>query len=184
MPTRYQPRHRAERPSPVRRAVGAGVGTGVATAVVAGSVAAAPATAAGHDGSTTRQDRIEQGLQVVRNQTGDPYAYGADGPDRFDCSGLVYYAFRKVGFDHVPRTSEDQARHMNRLEDRGDLRPGDFVFFYDGAATAENVYHVGVFAGWKDGHRVILHSPSEGKDVGRDPIWDDDWFGGTLRGLG
>ena len=58
------------------------------------------------------------------------------------------------------------------------------VFFYDGAATAENVYHVGVFAGWEDGHRMIIHSPSSGERVGRDRIWDGDWFAGTLRGLG
>jgi cell wall-associated NlpC family hydrolase len=162
--------------------VGAGLGTGLATAVVAGGVVAAP-TASAHDGAS-RQDHIQDGLAVVQNQKGDRYGYGADGPNRFDCSGLVYYAFRKAGFAHVPRTSEEQARHMNRLEDRRDLRPGDFVFFYDGAATAQNVYHVGVFAGWKDGRRMVIHSPSEGKRVGTDPIWTDHWFGGTLRGLG
>jgi cell wall-associated NlpC family hydrolase len=184
MSTRYHARHRAERTTVTRRAVGAGVGTGLATAVVAGSVVAAPAANAHEQHGTARQDRITHGLDVVRDQKGDPYAYGADGPNKFDCSGLVYYAFRKAGFDHVPRTSEAQARHMNRLENRDDLRPGDFVFFYDGAATASNVYHVGVFAGWKDGRRMVIHSPSSGKDVGTDPIWTDHWFGGTLRGLG
>lgn len=181
MSTHYQPRHRAEREPVVRRAVATGVGTGLATAVVAGTVAAAPAANASGE---SRQDRIQDGLGVVRDQKGDPYEYGADGPGRFDCSGLVYYAFRKAGFEHIPRSSGDQARHMNRLEDRGDLRKGDFVFFYDGAATAENVYHVGVFAGWENGRRMIIHSPSEGEQVGKDPVWTDDWFGGTLRGLG
>ena len=161
----------------------AGVGTGVVSALAAGTVLSAPSASADDQRPQTRQDRIEQGLDIVRDQKGDPYAYGADGPGRFDCSGLVYYAFRKAGFDHVPRTSSAQARHMNRI-DRNDLRPGDFVFFYDGAATAENVYHVGVFAGWDDGHRMIIHSPSSGRQVGTEAVWDGDWFAGTLRGLG
>lgn len=183
-PTRHVPRHRAERSPVVRRAVSTGVGTGLASAMVAGSLVASPAaSASSSSGENTRQDRIEHGLGIVRDQKGDPYAYGAEGPDRFDCSGLVYYAFRKAGFDHVPRSSSDQARHMNRI-DRGDLRPGDFVFFYDGAANSENVYHVGVFAGWQDGHRMVVHSPNSGEHVRTDRIWDGDWFAGTLRGLG
>ena len=161
----------------------AGVGTGVVSALAAGSLVAAPSAGADESGPQTRQDRIEQGLDIVRDQKGDAYAYGADGPDRFDCSGLVDYAFRKAGFDHVPRTSSAQARHMNRI-DRRDMLPGDFVFFYDGAATAENVYHVGIFAGWDDGHRMVIHSPSSGQRVGTDAVWDGDWFAGTLRGLG
>lgn len=177
---RHVPRHRADRRSGVRRAVSAGAGTGLASALVAGMLVSAPtASAAGE----TRQDRIRDGLQIVNAQKGDPYAYGADGPDRFDCSGLIYYSFRKAGFDQVPRTSSAQAEHMNRI-DRSDLRPGDFVFFYDGAATADNVYHVGVFAGWEDGHRVVIHSPNSGERVGKEKIWTDDWFAGTLRGLG
>jgi cell wall-associated NlpC family hydrolase len=72
---------------------------------------------------------------------------------------------------------------MNRI-DRRDLRQGDFVFFHDGAATAEDVYHVGVFAGWDGGHRTVIHSPNEGERVRKDRIWSGDWFAGTLRGLG
>jgi cell wall-associated NlpC family hydrolase len=163
--------------------VAAGVGTGVVSALAAGTVVSAPSATADEHGPETRQDRIEQGLGVVRDQKGDAYGYGADGPSRFDCSGLVYYAFRTAGFEHVPRTSSAQARHMNRI-DRGDMRPGDFVFFYDGAATAENVYHVGIFSGWDDGHRMVIHSPSSGRRVGTEAVWDDSWFAGTLRGLG
>jgi cell wall-associated NlpC family hydrolase len=163
--------------------VAAGVGTGVVSALAAGAVVSAPSASADDRGPATRQDRIEQGLDVVRDQKGDSYGYGGDGPDRFDCSGLVSYAFSKAGFDHVPRTASAQARHMNRI-DRSNMRPGDFVFFYDGAATAESVYHVGVFTGWDHGRRMVIHSPSSGRRVGTDPIWDGDWFAGTLRGLG
>lgn len=147
------------------------------TGLVAAMVATAPSASA-----ATRRHRISDGFRVARHQEGDPYAYGADGPRRFDCSGLVYYSTHKSGFKHVPRSSSAQARHMNRIK-KSDLRKGDFVFFYDGSATAGNVYHVGVFSGWHHGHRTIIHAPRPGQHVKRQPIWTRQWFAGTLRGL-
>jgi cell wall-associated NlpC family hydrolase len=146
--------------------------------LVAGSLAGAPTASA-----ASRQHRIGNGMDIVRNQKGDPYKYGAEGPKRFDCSGLVYYSFRKAGFHHVPRSSSSQAHFVNRLKKRSSMRVGDFVFFYDGSAAARNVYHVGVFAGWRDGHRVIVHAPYRGADVRREQIWTNHWFPGTLRGM-
>ena len=48
---------------------------------------------------------VERALRTAVAQKGDPYAYGAAGPNRFDCSGLTYYSFRRAGFHHIPRTS-------------------------------------------------------------------------------
>lgn len=148
----------------------------LAAALVTGTVSAQPASA------STRTDRIREGFQITAHQRGDRYGYGAEGPHRFDCSGLSFYSYRKAGFRHVPRSSDAQARHMNRIR-KSSLRPGDFVFFYDGAATSGNVYHMGVFAGFENGHRIIIHSPNSGERVQRDPIWTRSWFAGTLRGL-
>ena len=149
------------------------------TALVATMFALAPTA----DAASRRQQKIGTGLDVVRNQKGDPYQYGADGPGRFDCSGLTYYSYRKAGFRNIPRTSNQQAKFMNRIAKRRNMRKGDFVFFYDGAAKARNVYHMGVFAGWKDGRRTIIHAPYGGKNVHRSKIWTGSWFPGTLRGL-
>jgi cell wall-associated NlpC family hydrolase len=132
--------------------------------------------------AATRARRITHGLTIARHQEGDPYRYGAAGPGRFDCSGLIYYSFRRAGFHHVPRTSSGQARHMRRIK-KGHLRRGDFVFFYNGAARPGNVYHVGVFSGWHHGHRTIIHAPRPGQRVKRARIWTRHWFAGTLRGL-
>jgi cell wall-associated NlpC family hydrolase len=134
------------------------------------------------DAATRRQEKIATGLDIVRHQKGDPYRYGAEGPGRFDCSGLTLYSFRKAGFRNVPRTSTQQARFMNRIPKRK-LRKGDLMFFYDGRATARNVYHVGVFAGWRDGRRTIIHAPYGGRNVHRSKLWTRSWFAGTLRGL-
>lgn len=147
-------------------------------AVVATMFAFTPAA----DAASRRQQRITTGMDVARHQTGDPYRYGAAGPNAFDCSGLIYYSYRRAGFRHIPRTSGAQAHHMNRIK-RSHMRRGDFVFFYSGRAAARNVYHVGVFAGWRHGHRTIIHAPYGNQRVHRERIWTNHWFPGTLRGL-
>ena len=119
---------------------------------------------------------IRSELSIARNQKGDPYRYGAAGPNAFDCSGLVYYSTHRAGFGNVPRTSSAQARFMRHIK-RSSMRPGDFVFFYDGGG----VYHVGVFTGWDNGRRQIVHAPYSGTRVRREAIWTNRWFPGTLR---
>jgi cell wall-associated NlpC family hydrolase len=128
----------------------------------------------------TRSQRVGISFDVVRNQIGDPYRYGAAGPNAFDCSGLVYYSFHRAGFTSVPRTASSQASYVHRIT-RSNMRRGDLVFFYRGYATARDVYHVGVFAGWSNGHRVIIHAPHSGTVVHRERLWTNSWFPGTLR---
>jgi cell wall-associated NlpC family hydrolase len=124
----------------------------------------------------TRTQRQGVALDVVRHQKGDPYRYGAAGPGAFDCSGLVYYSFRKAGFTGVPRTSSQQASASRRIA-RSSMRPGDLVFFTSGG----HVYHVAVFAGWSNGRRYIIHASRSGTPVKSDPIWTNSWFPGTFR---
>jgi cell wall-associated NlpC family hydrolase len=119
---------------------------------------------------------VERALRTAVAQKGDPYAYGAAGPNRFDCSGLTYYSFRRAGFHHIPRTSSAQAgfaRHISRAA----MRPGDLMFFTDGGG----VYHVGLFAGFRHHRRLILHAPYSGTRVRTEPVWTNSWFPGTLR---
>ncbi|MFP5253584.1 MAG: C40 family peptidase [Actinomycetes bacterium] len=144
-------------------------------AVLTGSLTTAPPAEA-----MTRKQRIQHAFSIANDQRGDRYQYGAAGPHRFDCSGLTYFSFRQAGFRNVPRTSTAQARHTRRIP-KSQLRRGDFVFFHDGAARASNVYHVGIFAGWVKGRRVIVHAPSTGRTVHRARIWTRSWFAGTLR---
>jgi cell wall-associated NlpC family hydrolase len=124
----------------------------------------------------TRSTKVRTALKVAQNQVGDPYQYGAAGPNRFDCSGLIYFSTRRAGFSGVPRTSSAQSRHMRRIA-RSNMRPGDFVFFRNGSG----VYHAAVYIGFKDGRRRVLHAPGSGQRVKRSAIWTDSWFPGTLR---
>jgi cell wall-associated NlpC family hydrolase len=120
--------------------------------------------------------KIVSALEIARNQKGDPYRYGAAGPGAFDCSGLTYFAFRRAGFGHIPRTSSAQAGFADRIS-RAKMQRGDLMFFHDGGG----VYHVGVFAGAAKGTRYVLHAPSSGTRVRTDRVWTDSWFPGTLR---
>jgi peptidoglycan DL-endopeptidase CwlO len=92
-------------------------------------------------------------LQVALTKLGDPYQYGATGPARFDCSGLVYYSFKQIGVT-LPRASRQQAT-VGTPVSMSDLQPGDLLFFYS------PVSHVGMYVG--DGK--MINAPSTGDVV-------------------
>lgn len=134
------------------------------------------ATAGSADAAESQRERkIERAVVVARHQIGDPYVYGAAGPNAFDCSGLMMFAFNKVGIS-LPRSSDAQASQVRRIH-RQNMHKGDLMFFYDSGG----VYHVGLFTGWDHGRRVILHSSYSGRPVQRDRVWTSSWFAGTLR---
>lgn len=126
--------------------------------------------------AATRFERIQKARTIALNQIGDPYAYGAAGPHRFDCSGLIYYATHKAGFTKVPRTSRAQARSMRKIR-KSKMRRGDFMYFYNSGG----VYHAAIFLGWKNGRRVMLHSPRTGSRVHKANPWTTKWVARTLR---
>lgn len=126
--------------------------------------------------AATRSQKIKSAVRIAVNQAGDAYQYGSAGPDRFDCSGLFYYSFRKAGMTNIPRTSSQQARFADRIKKKN-MRRGDLMFFYDGGG----VYHVAMFLGWRNGERKMIHAPYGGKNVHRTTPWTSRWFAGTLR---
>ena len=67
-------------------------------------------------------------LRIARAQAGDPYVYGANGPNAFDCSGLTAYAYAAAGVS-LPHSSRSQAG-MGQSVSASALQPGDLLFFY------------------------------------------------------
>jgi cell wall-associated NlpC family hydrolase len=126
------------------------------------------------DAASRRAEKIQQATRVAANQKGDPYVYGAAGPNAFDCSGLTYYAYKKVGIT-LPRSSDDQYRRVRHIP-KHRMKRGDLMFFHSGGS----VYHVGIFVGRNRG-RIILHSPNSGERVHRERVWTSSWWAGTLR---
>jgi cell wall-associated NlpC family hydrolase len=113
-------------------------------------------------------------LLAAESRIGAPYRYGGAGPEAFDCSGLVAYAYGKAGVD-LPRTAAQQFA-IARPVPRRDLRPGDLVFF---RLSGRDVSHVGIYAG--DGR--FVHAPQTGGRVRIEDL-DDDWFRERYAGAG
>jgi len=80
-----------------------------------------------------------QALKMAMTRMDKPYVWGATGPGTFDCSGLVYWAFKRLGIT-MPRSSSAQSQ-VGRPVSRANLQPGDLIFFY------HPVSHVGFYAG-------------------------------------
>ncbi|MBA3265037.1 MAG: C40 family peptidase [Nocardioidaceae bacterium] len=139
-------------------------------AVVLSTLAIAPA-----DASTRRERKIHNGVEIAVSQKGDPYVYGAAGPNAFDCSGLTMYSFGKAGIK-LPRSSDAQATAVRRIAKKN-MRRGDLMFFHSGG----NVYHEAIFLGRNNGQTWLLHASRSGTPVKRDPVWTSSWFGGTMR---
>ncbi|WP_405720774.1 NlpC/P60 family protein [Streptomyces sp. NBC_01537] len=103
----------------------------------------------------------QRALAVAASKRGAPYAYGATGPGRFDCSGLMLYSFREAG-KRLPRTAEGQYERTYHVGRRQRV-PGDLVFFPVGGG----IVHVGIYAG----HGRIWHAPRPGGRVRLERIW-------------
>jgi NlpC/P60 family len=115
-------------------------------------------------------------VQVARAQIGKPYVWGASGPDRFDCSGLMQWVWAQLGV-RIPKFSVDQYRGLQPVATR-DLRPGDLVFFdicCDQPGVVPN--HVGMYAG----NGRMVHAPQPGEMVREvsleTPFWQHAWYG-------
>jgi len=115
--------------------------TGVTTTGVVAAPAAAPTQAA--------QIAVDTALA----QQGKPYVWGGAGPDSFDCSGLVQYAYAAAGIS-LPHSSSMQSTIGTPVA-YSDLQPGDLVFFYS------PVSHVGMYIG----NGQMVHASTYGQPV-------------------
>ena len=142
------------------------------TCVVALLALVVPSSAA-HAGE--HHPRIANAVGIAKAQLGDPYVYGANGPNAFDCAGLTSYAYRHAG-RWLPRSTDQQWRFARHIA-KSDLRKGDLMFFLSGG----DPYHVGMFVGRQNGRAMILRASSTSDRVVVGPVWTNDWSAGTLR---
>lgn len=127
-------------------------------------------------GAVAERARPTRAVDIALNQLGDPYRYGASGPNRFDCSGLIFYSYRRAGFANMPRTSGAQAGWLGKVRKRN-LRRGDLMYF----ASGGRIYHAGIFLRWRRGQALMLDAGSSGGQVRRRHPWTRAWFGRTTR---
>jgi cell wall-associated NlpC family hydrolase len=109
----------------------------VGTASAAPAAVTAPAAPA--SGVVAPTPATQVAVDHAMAQVGKGYAYGGNGPDAYDCSGLTTQSFAAAGVE-LPRRSADQAT-VGTPVDRAALLPGDLVFYYS------PVSHVGIYIG-------------------------------------
>ncbi|HEU5160679.1 MAG TPA: C40 family peptidase [Streptosporangiaceae bacterium] len=111
------------------------------------------APAAASTTTSRQQRRAATAVRYAKAQIGDRYRYGGNGPNVWDCSGLVRASWRKAGVK-LPRVTTAQYRAVGKKVSWSRLRSGDLVFFY-------NKGHVGIYVG----KGYMVHAPSSGKRV-------------------
>jgi cell wall-associated NlpC family hydrolase len=88
-------------------------------------------------------DVVAKIMEFALAQRGKPYLWGGTGPDAFDCSGIIYAAYRAAGL-LIPRTTFTQWPFGVKVPD-GSEEAGDLVFFNAGPGTsADHPGHVGM----------------------------------------
>lgn len=99
-----------------------------------------------------------QALRWALTRIGDPYVWGGAGPNDFDCSGLVMWAYAQVGISlaHYTGTQWDEGEHISRSQ----LQPGDLVFFF------ADISHVGIYVG----NGEMVDAPTFGQPVQVQPV--------------
>jgi cell wall-associated NlpC family hydrolase len=103
------------------------------------------------------RSRGEAVAELATAQLGQPYRYGGDSPQGFDCSGLALFVHQELGLA-LPRTALQQRQDSLPL-DQTDLLPGDLVFFTMGPRLL--VDHVGIYVG----NERFVHAPRAGSPV-------------------
>ncbi|MGZ5404839.1 MAG: C40 family peptidase [Nocardioides sp.] len=113
---------------------------------------------------TTQHERV-RAMKVALAQRGDPYRYGATGPNAFDCSGLTKFSYGRVGRS-IPRTTDQQKAGLRGIA-KSDKKRGDIIVFVNGG----DAYHAGIYIG----KNKIVHSSRSGTPVKVDPIWTSSY---------
>lgn len=98
-------------------------------------------------------------VQAALSRIGLPYSWGASGPNAFDCSGLVMWAFQHGAGVNLPHSSQALARGGQPVS-MGEMQPGDVVTYYSDAS------HAGIYIG----NGLMVHASTYGTPVRVSPV--------------
>lgn len=108
--------------------------------------------------TTSTNSDMDKAINLLKQQLGKPYVWGDEGPDSFDCSGLVQYIYKNALGINLPRVSYDQSK-VGQAVSREDLQVGDLVFF--DTMNKGRVSHVGIYIG----NNEFIHAANSKKGV-------------------
>ena len=98
--------------------------------------------------STEAQRAIAVAFAKQQVLAGKPYVWGAQGPNSFDCSGLVYAAFKAAGLGWPiwGRLNASLYYQTTKHIPLAQMQPGDLIFYsFDG--SAQNIHHMSIYEG-------------------------------------
>jgi cell wall-associated NlpC family hydrolase len=107
-------------------------------------------------------------VAFARAQLGDPYVWGANGPDAWDCSSLTQAAWRAAGVT-IPRTTQGQQNTGAAVPGISAMKPGDLIFTPGSDGSASDPGHVGLYIG----HGALIDAPHHGVPVQIEQV--SDW---------
>src|SRR5699024_9446440 len=122
----------------------------------ASSQAATTQTAKPQVSTQSNSSTAQTVVSAAQSQIGKPYVWGATGPNAYDCSGLVQYAYSQAG-KNVGRTTYQQAgagQHISVSQ----AQPGDILMWCD--------YHDGIYVG----NNQYVHAPQPSQNVSQASI--------------
>jgi lipoprotein Spr len=105
---------------------------------------------------------------------GVPYRHGGLSRKGLDCSGFTYLVYQKVYNKKLPRSTAGLSEMKMHHIQKGNLRPGDLVFFTT-SKSHNRISHVGIYL--KDG-RFIHASTNRGVTVSH---LDEDYYSRTWK---
>jgi cell wall-associated NlpC family hydrolase len=120
-------------------------------------------------GNPPTSSKAAAAVYWAEKEIGKPYVWAAAGPDSFDCSGLMVWAYAHVGIS-LNHYSGDQINEGARVS-RSNLEPGDLVFF------GSPIHHVGMYVGGGD----FIEAPYTGTDVRISKMSSRSDFAGACR---
>jgi len=101
--------------------------------------------------------KVDRAIAFARSQLGDPYKWGASGPNSWDCSGLTMKAWAAAGVSipHYGGAQYTSTRHVSV----NNIQRGDLLYWSNGSAGS--IYHVAMYLGGGQ----MIHAPRPGRDV-------------------
>lgn len=108
--------------------------------------------------SSMRRSDADSLISSAMGFIGVAYRFGGTTPRGFDCSGFMQYVFQKTFAVNIPRTAAQQATVGSHVS-RGNLQPGDMVFFK--TQGPRRISHVGMYVG----NDRFIHAPRTGKRI-------------------
>jgi cell wall-associated NlpC family hydrolase len=100
--------------------------------------------------SRSTEEMRSKAVEFAKRQVlaGKPYVWGDEGPNSFDCSGLVYAAYRSAGLGWPNWDRLNSALYYRYVKQipLAEMQPGDLLFYsYDGSTS--KIHHISIFAG-------------------------------------